>query len=321
MLHALFVQGETEVVIERYSLRTGAARAASEPLGLPLVLEVNAPIVLEAARHRGLQQVEQALERERLAFASADAVTVVSEGLAAYVTSVAPGVPVVRVPNGADPAAPDARKHPDLRFPPGSLVIGFVGSMKAWHGVHDLVSAFVLIMDDHPEMHLVLIGEGPERPALEARIAGGNLGDRVHLMGPYRHDQIPGLLASFDVGVAPYVPTPDFYFSPIKVAEYIAAGLPVVYPRIADLADLVTNAGLGYRAGDVGELAAALSRLASDGDLRRRLAETAGSRRAERSWARVAEETEALLRDICSSRGSSRAPQRASQPGLARRDR
>ncbi|MEM1009821.1 MAG: glycosyltransferase, partial [Myxococcota bacterium] len=54
-------------------------------------------------------------------------------------------------------------------------------------------------------------------------------------------EQIPGLLATMDTAVAPYPTNLDFYFSPLKVVEYMAAGLPVVVSRIGQLIDLVDD--------------------------------------------------------------------------------
>ena len=92
------------------------------------------------------------------------------------------------------------------------------------------------------------------------------------------------LLASFDVGVAPYPPSEDFYFSPLKVVEYLAAGLPVVHPRLGDLTEVVGDAGIAYDAEDSNGLAAALDRAVRDAELRRRCSAAARSRAQAFSW-------------------------------------
>lgn len=295
-LEALFGEYGVQAVIERYSLETAAARRASAGLGLPLVLEVNAPIVVEAARHRGLQDVPAALERERTAFRSADAIIAVSQALVAYVAGVAPAAAVHWVPNGADLARFAGARGADLGLPRGSLALGFVGSMKSWHGVQDLLTAFTRIMGIHPEAHLVLVGEGPEAGDIRARVLDEDLGGRVHLLGARPHQEIPGVLASLDVAVAPYRPSDDFYFSPMKVVEYLAAGLPVAYPTLGDLPALVGSAGLGYPPGSIGSLADALATLCGSEGLRRRLAAEAMRRSRSHSWGAVASATEAIVR-------------------------
>ena len=137
----LIVEDQIDAVIERYSLQSGAARTATRRHGLPLTLEVNAPLVAEATRYRGLAD-PSAQQWEHETFRAADRIQVVSSALLRYVRSVAPAVPSAWIPNGAHVMAfSDAQPlaMPELD---GRLVIGFVGSMKPWHGVADLLDAF-----------------------------------------------------------------------------------------------------------------------------------------------------------------------------------
>ncbi|MGE5194003.1 MAG: glycosyltransferase, partial [Deltaproteobacteria bacterium] len=114
---------------------------------------------------------------------------------------------------------------------------------------------------------------GPEKPALLEDLEARGLQNAAQLTGAVDPDAIPGLLASMDVACAPYPDLSDFYFSPLKVYEYMAAGRPVVASRIGQLADLIQHevSGLLCPAGDAGALAAALQRLRDRPDLRRRL--------------------------------------------------
>jgi glycosyltransferase involved in cell wall biosynthesis len=168
-----------------------------------------------------------------------------------------------------------------LRLPEGSVAVGFAGSMKSWHGVVDLIDAMA-----HPQVdraaRLVLIGSGPQASVVEQRIAERSLTDRVAVMGQVGHEQMPSLLAALDIGVAPYLPDEDFYFSPLKVLEYLAAGLPVICPALGDLPDIVADAGVLYEPGDVDDLARAIGSLVGDPAKRRALA--ARSRTVSRRW-------------------------------------
>lgn len=80
-----------------------------------------------------------------------------------------------------------------------------------------------------------------------------------------------------DVGVAPYPTFDGFYFSPLKVYEYMAAGLPVVASRVGDLSELIQDGVDGFLVppGDPAALAAALDRLRSDRGLRTRMGSAA----------------------------------------------
>ena len=278
-----------DVVIERYSLQSGAARRATRRLGLPLTLEVNAPLVEEATRYRGLTDpAAHAWEHETLR--TADRIHVVSSELLRYVRSVAPGVPSEWIPNGADVAA--FRGSQPVMTPglDGGIVVGFAGSMKPWHGVADLLDAFARasVPDGQPAPVLWLVGHGPQQGALLGRAAAPDLAGRVVFAGVQSHKAIPAFVRRFDVAVAPYRPMPGFYFNPLKIAEYLAAGAPVVYSDQGDLGELVGNAGLGYAPGAVDDLADCLTRLMSGTELRRNMAAQAMRRGGDLDWSRVA---------------------------------
>lgn len=284
-----------EAVLERYALETGAARSATAALGIPHVLEVNAPLVLEAARYRGLEDVTAWLAREREIFATTDAVVVVQRQLVRYVHAVAPAVPVTCVPNGVRLEGFASPAPIDLGVPAGSTVVGFVGSMKPWHGVDDLVSAFAAIASRHPRAHLVMVGEGPESDPLRRRISIEGLSARVHLLGAVGHDRIPAMLRCFDIAAAPFRPSPGFYFGPLKVYEYLAAGLPVVYPDIGDLAETIGAGGVPYDPGDVAGLAVALDGLLTDSRRRHLVGAAAKLAGAGHSWASAARSISAVI--------------------------
>ncbi len=97
----------------------------------------------------------------------------------------------------------------------------------------------------------------------------------VSFTGALPPHEIPAHLARMDVAVAPYPALPNFYFSPLKVYEYMAAGVPVVASRVGQLGELIQEGhnGLLCDPGDVRALAAALGRLADDPGERRKLAQ------------------------------------------------
>src|SRR6185436_13129521 len=108
------------------------------------------------------------------------------------------------IPNGVNPARfPDSLK-PSLPNPARLFTIGFVGSMKPWHGLPALVAAFGEVHRLTPDTRLVIVGNGKAREELESNPAARDLLPYIHLTGAVDSDQIPGLLASMDVAVAPY---------------------------------------------------------------------------------------------------------------------
>lgn len=270
-----------DFVYERYSLWSFAGMETARAVGVPGVLEVNARLVEEQARYRALHDPAAAARVARRAFAAASAVVAVSEEVADWVLQepAARGrVHVVR--NGVDPARFPPGAAPSRPAPAGTFTVGFVGSMRPWHGLPILVEAFDLLRRRTPHCRLLVVGGGPERGAVEADVARRGLRDVVHLSGAVPPAEVPGLLASMDAAVAPYPAPPPgetFYFSPLKLFEYMAAGLPVVGTAVGSVARVIRDGYNGLLVPGVesrelaGHIAAALGRLADDAPLRARL--------------------------------------------------
>lgn len=274
LVTALVLEAEEALVYERYALFGCAAQEAARVLGVASVLEVNAPLPLEQARHRGLHDAVGADGRTARAFAAAARIVAVSSQVAAWVHGVDPDADVLVVPNGVD----TARFVPAAGGTDGVLRIAFVGAFRPWHGVDLLVEA-VGRLADRPgrAVELVLIGDGPGRPAALERIA--ELGIRCDAAGALDPADVPARLATADVAVAPY-PAGGAYFSPLKVAEYLACGVATVAGSVGDLADTYADGRelLLVPAGDVEALVGALQRLRVRDGLRGDLA--AAGRRA-----------------------------------------
>ena len=165
---------------------------------------------------------------------------------------------------------PRAVSHLDQRTP---FVIGFVGTLKPWHGVEVLVEAFARLARTDDGTRLRLVGDGPQRVAIAAQAERLGVADRVDLVGAVAPERMPEELARMDLAVAPYPQLPDFYFSPLKLYEYLAAGLPVVASDIGPVGEVLDGGHLGVLVtpGDMTELAAALAGLRSDDALRAEL--------------------------------------------------
>jgi glycosyltransferase involved in cell wall biosynthesis len=102
---------------------------------------------------------------------------------------------------------------------------------------------------------------------------------------------MPGCIGAMDVAVAPYDASPDFYFSPLKLFEYMAAGRPVIAAGIGQIAECLRDGetGLLYPPGDVSALAQRIGQVIDDPDGARRLGEAARAEAiANHSWDRNA---------------------------------
>ena len=126
-------------------------------------------------------------------------------------------------------------------------------------------------------LRLVVAGDGPLRLELERAIARTGLARTAVFTGSIPHEQVPALIRSFDLALAPYDRFErPFYFSPLKLFEYMACGVPVVAADLGQIAEIVDgDSGLVYPAGDLEGLTAACEVLLGDPALRRRQGEAA----------------------------------------------
>src|SRR5262249_51468898 len=154
-------------VYERHALWSASPMEYARDRGIPGLLEVNAPLVQEQARYRTLHNAPLAMDMVRRAFRAASAVLAVSEEVASYVRRAEPASAHIQtVPNGVDPR----RFHPGVAptLPYSAFTVGFVGSLKPWHGVDALLRAFARAAPLLPRSRLLIVGDGPQRPTLEA---------------------------------------------------------------------------------------------------------------------------------------------------------
>jgi glycosyltransferase involved in cell wall biosynthesis len=303
LAEALRRRGPFDLIYQRYSLWSDSGMRFAAEEGVPGVLEVNAPLVDEQLRHRNLEDREGAQRVTRSAFRHASLLVAVSQVVADWVGNALDGVHerIQVVPNGVDavrfqhrcslPGPTSLRSEVDSAEDGRDsrpLTIGFVGTLKPWHGLPGLLQAFSLLSGEirpraEPAPYrLLIVGDGPERATLQRQARRQGLEPLVEVTGAVPHAEIPRLLRRMDVAVAPY-PEPGpggFYFSPLKVLEYMAAGRAVVASRLASIEALVTHGvhGLLTPPGDAFALADALKRLRTDPLLRRRLGEN-GRRR------------------------------------------
>lgn len=282
-----------ELVYERHALFCTAGVGIAAQLSCPRILEVNAPLVEEQKRFRGLCLQSQARRMEIESFRGADAIVAVSQQVSAYIqASCAVGARRIHVlPNAVDVAAFGSGQGRDevrrqLGYGPADCAVTFIGSFKPWHGTAFLLEVFEALARMRPCARLIAVGDGPEREGVAARAARSPFRDRVCLPGRIPHAQIPSWVAAGDIVVAPYEAMEDFYFSPLKVVEALAAGKPVVAPRLGQLAEMVEHGrtGLLYPPGDAAACREAIRSLMDDPARRECMGRAARSAVAGQSW-------------------------------------
>jgi glycosyltransferase involved in cell wall biosynthesis len=171
----------------------------------------------------------------------------------------------------------------------------FLSSMRAWHGIDAIVEAWRQLGDTAPP--LTAIGDGPGRSEL---LASG-----FDVRRPVPHHEVPELLVDFDIGLAPYGSGAARYMSPLKVFEYLAAGLAVITADLPGVTDhFRDDATVLIPPGRADALAHAVALLTRDEHLRTRLAERGRSNIASRhTWAHRAQRVMSAVRDLVPATG------------------
>jgi glycosyltransferase involved in cell wall biosynthesis len=297
---ALKVRGPFDLVYERYSLWSFAGVEYAHDRNIPSVLEVNAPLIEEQALHRGLSQRDAAERVAERIFAQATLLVAVSVEVANYLlrySGTSGRVHVIN--NGVNPSCFRPGVTPSYPRHDGEFTVGFVGNLRPWHGLETLVEAFALFHQRNANTRLLVVGDGPIRQGLEEDLERRRLREAVQFTGAVSHDAVPALLASMNVAVAPYPQSSCFYFSPLKVYEYMALGLPVVASRIGQLAEVIQHGhtGLLCPPGEAAGFAEAFERLREDPALGKRLGQAARATVLRRhTWDRAVKRMLSLVR-------------------------
>jgi glycosyltransferase involved in cell wall biosynthesis len=207
---------------------------------------------------------------------------------------VAAGVPsdrIVVIPCGFEPSlvqevAGSTSEHPAR--------VTVVGRLVPYKRVDVVVRAVARVCETHPDVELVVVGQGPERVRLEALARQLGIGHRVHLRGFVdRHDDVLGAIAESSV----FVSASEIEGFGIVVVEAMALGVPYAVTDIPAFRE-VTSGGVGGRlfpAGDDAALAERLGELLTPGPERAALRAAGRDHAAAYAWSAVASDTAEAL--------------------------
>lgn len=297
-----------EVILERYNFLNVSLVLAAKIKKIPLVLEVNSPMAYENKKFSNhavrLPFFPKYLEKINLQLA--DKVYVVSSELNEYYKNW--GIEsdkICVVPNGAD----ERRIHPNLdrkkiveKYNLGNkIVIGFVGSFHYWHGVDNLLKFIKTILSKHENVSFLLVGTGPLKESLEKELEEEMAAGRVVFPGYVEHKDIPSYLVAMDIVLAPYPRLEFFYYSPLKLFEYMAAGKAVIASKVGQISEVVTenDNGILVEPGNFDQMLEKALELIRDEEMRIRLGANARKTIEEKyTWTKTAEAISQLLYEV-----------------------
>ncbi len=287
-------------IYQRHTAFNVSGAVLSRLLRLPLVLEFNSSELWKGQYWGGLHLMGAAALVERINLRAADRVVVVSQVLRDQLAAA--GVKLDKVvvnPNGVDPEqfrpdldGTDVRRRLGLD---ASIVVGFSGTFGVWHGIPTLADVLARVAEARPHVHWLLIGDGPLRRLVDDAVALHGLAERVSLPGLIPHPEMPAYLAACDILVSPHGRQADggeFFGSPTKLFEYMAAGRPIVASAVGQIAEALVDeqSALLVPPDDADTLCAAILRLVDDACLRTRLAQAARqAAEAQHTWRQNAE--------------------------------
>lgn len=244
---------QPDMIYERgeYLQDSGVKMAAKH--NIKHVLEVNSPVVEEMAAFEGpdvLRFLGHRKERNKLKGTSH--VVAVSTAMKEYLyTHYHCRKPIHVAPNAINPEKEQFNPEEVTKIRAGlaaeTQIIGFVGSLFPYHGVDGLIEAFAGVVAVLPNAHLVIVGDGVIREALQV------FADKILPKGSFTftgkipHSEVMNYIRAFDVAV---MPSSNWYGSPIKIFEYGLTGVPIVAPDKGPLRDVMEHKKHGWLVSD-----------------------------------------------------------------------
>lgn len=298
-----------DFVYDRYNSYSTAALSASRYYGCPLILEVNAPVVFERTNYEFMRLKFPRLAEwyERKIFAGADHVLTVSTALKAYLIRerAVSASKISVIPNAINPdyfaRSPARSSIRDKYGLTACTVVGFVGSLRAWHGLDLLIKVIPNILALHSDCHFLIVGAGEQESKFREFVQKTALEARITMTGWVPHEEVPAYIEAMDITLMPHS---NFYGSPIKIFEYMALGKAVVAPALGPLQEVIADgqSGVLFAPGNSEALLESILTLLNDPVKRKAIGARGKEVVFERhTWVRNAEEVTRIATSLVES--------------------
>lgn len=253
----------TDVVYERFSPFSTLGKNFKRN-GIPWIIETHAPLFYESNVERKTGSLNDLARKiEIQAYHECDVIVCVSKTLRDIIAEVS-GVSNKKIyvmPNAVD----IRRFNPETPIPErhfSGFTVGFVGRLYKWHGLSLLLQAIANLRQQEIDISIVIVGDGTARGELEHLAKELNISNNVRFLGQVEWQDVPSLIAGFDVGYVGNIPLKSgkMYHSPLKIYEYMAMGKPIVASGYEDAINVTQNGSLGflYMPGNLSDIQRAL---------------------------------------------------------------
>lgn len=238
-LSVAIIKHKPAFIYERYNLLNPSGIWAKKLFKLPLLLEINSPLLEERSKYDGMSLKRLARWSQDYTWKNADIVLPVTDVLADYPRAVGVAESKINViANGINTAAfiDTVHNSPLNVDTEDKTVIGFIGFCREWHGLDKIVD--LLAVEGNENLFFLLIGDGPVIASLKAQAKNLNVADRMYVTGLVERVDMPKWLVPIDIALQPAVVD---YASPLKMLEYMATGKAIIAPRQANIEELLQH--------------------------------------------------------------------------------
>jgi glycosyltransferase involved in cell wall biosynthesis len=187
-------------------------------------------------------------------------------------------------------------------------IVFYSGGFYPWHGLEHLVEAAYSLNGYEQNLRFMMVGDGHMFKRIKTQVEEYGLDKRFIFTGRVDYEDMPYYIAAGDIAVAPYDPSKNsyttkygYFYSPIKIFEYMSAGKPVITTSIGNIREIITNGetGLLVEPSNAKDLARAIGFLAESKELREYLGSNARKEVEEYySWARHVETLQDIMYSI-----------------------
>jgi glycosyltransferase involved in cell wall biosynthesis len=237
-----------DCIYERYSLYLFSTLVLGKIYGIPIVYEINDSSQL--VRVRPLHYKRLSSFFERMIFKHASGLVFVSQRLREIILSAYPDISTKNIvsPNASDKNIfffDENKKHlskSNLNIH-NKIVCGFIGCFAVWHGVDKFMEKLAPRIKQHPDLVLLLIGDGATLPKVKEIVEEYEVSDQVILTGNIPHGDISHYVDAMDFSV---LPNTNEYGSPMKMFELMGAGVPLVAADFPPVVEIIENGKDGW---------------------------------------------------------------------------